>query len=157
MAAQGPDPHQARAAQLRLVEALRRYGAVHAALMRAFADHLAMNPTDAAALTEILFAEDAGNPLTPARLATRIGRSRPATTALIDRLAAGGHVRRAPHPADRRAVTLHAGAGVGAATFAFFTPLSIAVDRLLAGTSDGEIAAFSARLDAVTEAIADTL
>ncbi|MET9534725.1 MULTISPECIES: MarR family transcriptional regulator [unclassified Streptomyces] len=45
-------------------------------------------------------------PTTPTDLARRLDASTAATTLVIDRLAAGGHVTRQPHPTDRRKVII---------------------------------------------------
>ena len=139
--------------QLRLVSALRRYGAAHAGLMLAFARHLALHPTDAAALSEILLAEDLGAPLSPATLARRIGRSRPATTAVLDRLAAEGLVARAPHPSDGRATVLGAGPRIGAAIPQFFQPLSDAMAATLAPHDPAQVEALIAMVGEVTDCV----
>lgn len=136
-----------------LVMALRHYGGVHAALMRGFADALAMNTTDAAALSEVLTAEDAGAPLSPAALAARIGRSRPATSAVLNRLEGAGLIRRGPHPTDRRASVLRADARVHQATAQHFLPLSNTVEARLAAFSHDQITTAIGVIDAMTEAI----
>lgn len=147
-----PDPRRQQAV---LVESLRRYGAVHADLMRSFAEHLTLHPIDATALSEILFADDGGAPLTPAALARRIGRSRPATTALVGRLVAQGYVERVPHPDDGRAVILKGAARVGEATATFFIPYAAALDRVLAAHDPAAVDRSVALLDEVTAAIRD--
>lgn len=44
--------------------------------------------------------------MTPSELATRLEMSTAATTHVIDRLVAVGHVERRPHPVDRRKITV---------------------------------------------------
>jgi DNA-binding MarR family transcriptional regulator len=82
-----------------------------------------LHSTDATALIEILAAEERGTPLTPARLSERIGLSFGATSTLLNRLEAVGHVTRSRVHADRRIVTLHSTAGVQAIAEKFFDPL----------------------------------
>jgi DNA-binding MarR family transcriptional regulator len=49
---------------------------------------------------------DADGGLGPSELARRLQMTTGAVTALVDRLEAGGHVTRAPHPSDRRRVVI---------------------------------------------------
>ena len=99
-------------------------------------------------------AED-DHPATPAALARRIGRSRPATTALVGRLVAQGYVERVPHPDDGRAVILKGAARVGEATATFFIPYAGALDRVLAAHDPAAVDRSVALLDEVTAAIRD--
>lgn len=147
------EPSASDNVQTELVASLRRYGAAHAALMRSFADHLSMNTTDAAALSEILFAADMGQPLTPAELAQRVGRSRPATTAILARLLAAGVIRREPHPHDGRAAILLAGSQIEAAIPAFFQALSGAMSARLARHDPRLVRELITLLDDTTECI----
>lgn len=63
---------------------------------------LGLAPSDLQAL-EHLFAD---GPLGPAEIATRLGLTTPAATALVDRLERAGHVERRPHPTDRRRLVI---------------------------------------------------
>ena len=76
----------------RVLTGLRSFGADYAEFTRRFAASLGLHTTDAAALVEILYAEDRGTPLSPARLAERIGLSSGATTALLNRLETAGYM-----------------------------------------------------------------
>ncbi len=62
--------------------------------------------TDMNALGFVLDAAGRGEPISPSRLAARLGLSPSATTALIDRLEVSGHLERHRDPDDRRRVTL---------------------------------------------------
>ena len=62
--------------------------------------------TEAAALSEIIYAEDAGKPSSPVMLAKKLGLSKPALSACINRLEAAGHVQRSKEFAERRVVSL---------------------------------------------------
>ena len=57
-------------------------------------------------LTALVVLDAADGPVGLAELGRRLGLGRPATTALADRLAARGLVRRVPDPDDRRRVRL---------------------------------------------------
>jgi DNA-binding MarR family transcriptional regulator len=63
---------------------------------------LTVNMTDLQAMEHLM----EGGPMTPSRLASRLAMSTAATTHVIDRLVAAGHVERRPHPDDRRKVTV---------------------------------------------------
>ncbi|MFC6259266.1 MarR family winged helix-turn-helix transcriptional regulator, partial [Kocuria oceani] len=53
----------------------------------------------------------AGRTVSPRDLAARLGISSASTTTLLDRLTKSGHVRREPHPTDRRALIVTATEG----------------------------------------------
>jgi DNA-binding MarR family transcriptional regulator len=107
-----------------LIQGLRAFGSTQTELGRLFARSRRMHTTDAAAIVEILTAEDHGQPLTPARLAERIGLSTGATSTLLNRLEAAGHILRSREHSDRRIVTLHSTPAIHAAADAFFAPLT---------------------------------
>lgn len=109
-----------------------------------------MHRTDLQALAHLMAAERGGDPLTPTALADRLTLSRPATTALLDRLEGAGHVRRAPDPGDRRRTivgTTEQARGVGSAIFG---PLASAMRTMAADYDDAELAV-------VTRFLADAL
>lgn len=62
--------------------------------------------TDILALQIVFEAEKEGLAVSPRGLSERLGITSAATTMLIDRLEASGHVRRERHPRDRRSVIL---------------------------------------------------
>ena len=107
----------------RLTEALRTYGATYAQLGREFAASEGLHTSDATALLEILAAEERGTPLSPARLSERIGLTFGATSTLLNRLEAAGHVARSRVHTDRRIVSLHSTQGVHQLAGDFFGPL----------------------------------
>ncbi len=61
-----------------------------------------IDPRALVALGLVLERSRAGLSTGPADLRRALGLSSPATTALVDRLVASGHLRRGAHPADRR-------------------------------------------------------
>lgn len=63
---------------------------------------LEVNTTDLSAMEHLM----QNGPMTPSELATRLEMSTAATTHVIDRLVAVGHVERRPHPVDRRKITV---------------------------------------------------
>lgn len=65
-----------------------------------------MGEKDVLALRYVMEADQAGEPMTPRRLAERLGISSASTTALLDRLVRSGHIARRPHPSDRRSLVI---------------------------------------------------
>lgn len=63
--------------------------------------------------------------MSPGELATAVGLSAPATTALLDRLVDAGHVERSTHPVDRRRTVLTVTDAARATGFAIFGPLAV--------------------------------
>ncbi|MGW3399616.1 MarR family winged helix-turn-helix transcriptional regulator [Streptomyces sp. NRRL F-5193] len=115
----------------RLMESLRIYGGHYSELSRRFAAWLGLHSTDATAVLEIAAAEERGTPLSPARLSERISLSTGATTALLNRLEAAGHITRAREHSDRRIVTLRSGAHIQERADEFFGPLAHRLDTAM--------------------------
>ncbi|MFJ6850568.1 MarR family winged helix-turn-helix transcriptional regulator [Streptomyces sp. NPDC091271] len=115
----------------RLMEGLRIYGGHYAELSRRFAAWLGLHSTDATAVLEIAAAEERGTPLSPARLSERISLSTGATTALLNRLEAAGHVTRTREHSDRRVVTLRSGPHIQERADEFFGPLALRLDATM--------------------------
>lgn len=104
-----------RLLQLLTVESdqfVERFGARHG-----------LHRTDMNALAFVLDAAQRGEPMSPTRLASRLGLSPSATTAVIDRLEASGHLERHRVPGDRRRVTLSMSETARLAGRGMFTPL----------------------------------
>nr|WP_244888864.1 MarR family transcriptional regulator [Streptomyces purpureus] len=104
------------------MDGLRAFGANYTEFTQRFARWLGLHSTDAAALAEILYAEDQGVLLSPARLSERISLSSGATTAVLNRLERAGHVIRTREHTDRRVVTLRSSADVRPRAEEFFGP-----------------------------------
>jgi MarR family transcriptional regulator, organic hydroperoxide resistance regulator len=119
----------------RLMDRIRAFGASYTEMTRRFATWLGLHSRDAAALAEILYAEDLGKPLSPARLGERISLTSGATTALLNRLEKAEYIVRSREHADRRIVTLRSSPGVRAPAEKFFRAYS---DRLSAEFSTYE-------------------
>lgn len=75
-------------------------------LMGAFAAQQGLHPTDVAALTRIMVAEEAGAPLTAGALAEELALTSGAVTSVVDRLERAGYVVRVRDHGDRRKVLL---------------------------------------------------
>ncbi|MGW2483432.1 MarR family winged helix-turn-helix transcriptional regulator [Streptomyces sp. NPDC001571] len=115
----------------RLMESLRVYGGHYTEFGRRFAAWLGLHSTDATAVLEIAAAEERGTPLSPARLSERISLSTGATTALLNRLEAAGHITRAREHSDRRVVTLRSGGHIQERADEFFGPLAHRMDTAM--------------------------
>ncbi|BBZ79247.1 hypothetical protein MANY_45840 [Mycolicibacterium anyangense] len=108
---------------------------------RAFAGVHDLSANDFRALTHVMVAENAGTPLTPGDLKARMGMSGAAITYLVERMIDSGHLRREPHPADRRKVILrYADHGIEVGK-AFFTPLATHTHRALAELPESDLEA----------------
>ncbi|MBW6434692.1 MarR family transcriptional regulator [Actinoplanes hulinensis] len=122
-----------------LVDLLNTYSSEANHIGHAFAHLHRLNATDLHALLAVMHAERRGAPLTPGKLGEAIGLTSGATTALIDRLERGGHLRRSRESADRRVVHLrYADAGMALA-LSFFAPLSPRTDEVMARFGVGEL------------------
>ncbi len=124
-----------------IVNSLRTYGGSHVELTRAFADSLGLHSTDAAALSEIIYAEDRGDPISPMILAKKLGLSKSALSACINRLETAEHVKRMRESSDRRVITLHCSPDIYKHAGLFFMPLSAKMEIILnkLSQSDAEI------------------
>ncbi|MFD5642909.1 MarR family winged helix-turn-helix transcriptional regulator [Streptomyces anulatus] len=126
----------------RVMDGLRAFGANYTEFTRRFATWLGLHSTDAAALVEILYAEDQGAPLSPARLSERVSLSSGATAILLKRLEQAGHIVRTRESADRRVVTLRSSPGIRPRAIAFFGPYSERMAEAMAAYSPQEIQHF---------------
>ncbi|MEB8336189.1 MarR family winged helix-turn-helix transcriptional regulator [Streptomyces endophyticus] len=124
-------PDDVAAQRERLMEGLRVYGSHYAELSRRFAAWLGLYSTDATAVLEIAAAEERGTLLSPARLSERISLSTGATTALLNRLEAAGHITRTREHSDRRVVSLRSGAHIQERADEFFGPLAHRLDATM--------------------------
>jgi DNA-binding MarR family transcriptional regulator len=107
-------------------------GAVDAAAAQVFGLHI----TDLRGLGRLW----AGGPMTAGALADAVGLTRGATTALIDRLEAAGHVRRVRGIEDRRTVAVELTPSATALVDAIWGPIGAAGRDLLADCTDEQLA-----------------
>lgn len=115
-----------------------------------------LSPTDANALGQVLWAEHAGEPLSPAQLARQIGMTSGATSVLVDRLEAAGHVTRHRESTDRRRVTLRGTDAARAANAAFLGFAGQEVAGALRAADRDELRASLAFLERMTRAASAT-
>ena len=74
-------------------------------------ESMKMGEADLRALRFLLRTEAEGRLATPNDLAVLLGIKSSSITIMLDRLTASGHVRRAPHPTDRRSIVITATPG----------------------------------------------
>ena len=139
-----------------LVDALRRFTVESDVFVDVFARRHHLGRSDLNAIMWISTGEQTGRPITAGELAGRLGLGPPATTALVDRLEAAGHVRRTRDPQDRRKVTIVMQPPALKVASEFFVPLGRLMSRALEGTSSEDMRQATAivrrLITAVTEA-----
>jgi len=119
-AGRGPEPLVEE-----LIAALREFTVESDVFVEVFAGAHGLGRSDLNAIMWISDGSGRGSRMTIGQLAGKLGLGRPAATALIDRLEASGHVRRARDSRDRRKVTLEVEPRALALAVAFFQPLGI--------------------------------
>lgn len=90
----------------RIMEAMRAYRAAEMTMRRRTQDSMAMGENELLVLRYLTRASGTGREVTPIDLARHLGVSTASMTALLDRLERSGHLRRDPHPTDRRKVVV---------------------------------------------------
>ena len=137
----------------RALQSLISFATVQHELGRHFARARRMHSTDATAIVEVLTAEERGEPLTPARLADRIGLSTGATSTLLNRLEEAGHLVRSREHQDRRVVTLHSTQSIHDTADAFFAPVSQELHAVMREYSPDELDLVTSVADRLRKAI----
>jgi DNA-binding MarR family transcriptional regulator len=89
-----------------VLEALRRWRETERRTSEASRRYMKLGDTDMRALRFIIAMKNHGRVVTPGAIAEHLGITTASTTKLIDRLAVGNHVRRFPHPSDRRSLAI---------------------------------------------------
>ncbi|AMG84923.1 MarR family transcriptional regulator [Microbacterium sp. PAMC 28756] len=90
----------------RVMEALGGLRDAEQRLSQASRRYMQLNETDMRALHYLIVCANRSLVATPSGIAHHLGVSTAATTKLLDRLEKGGHIRRSPHPTDRRALAI---------------------------------------------------
>lgn len=116
-----------------VVKALDYLAMVEKSIDRVTLNALGIGPNDARVLRHLLDLEASDEPATPRSLATMLGISSAATTALIDRLVHAGLVEREPHPADRRSIIVRATVPAGSPARRLLAVRRVAVALAAAG------------------------
>lgn len=89
-----------------VMRAMRAWKIEEARQSRVSSEFMRLGERDMQALRFILAGERAHEPVTAVMVAEYLGITSAATTKLLDRLEQAGHVERARHPDDRRAIVL---------------------------------------------------
>ncbi|WP_224744436.1 MarR family transcriptional regulator [Chryseoglobus sp. 28M-23] len=118
---------------------------------RALGSELTVNPTDLHAMEHLIMS----GPLSPSELSRRLGVTSAATTTVVDRLTALGHVRREPHPSDRRGIRVVASEASTARAMGRIMPMIAGVDSVLDDFDEAEQAAITRYLQRVVEQYRD--
>ncbi|GAA1360236.1 MarR family winged helix-turn-helix transcriptional regulator [Arthrobacter rhombi] len=125
--------------------------------------HLKTNETDFQAMQHLL----QSGPMTHSELAAELHLTTAAVTSVIDRLVRAGHVRRHPHPSDRRRVVVEPTESSVREAMAQLMPMIMATDALVRGMDhagqhavttylDGVVASMQDRIDAMASAAGGT-
>ncbi|MDI2098866.1 MarR family winged helix-turn-helix transcriptional regulator [Ruicaihuangia caeni] len=99
-----PGAEQAEIADV--MRAMMEWKLAEAEQSKASSKYMALSEREMRAIRFILAGHRCGVAVTPAMLSEYLEITSAATTKLLDRLEAGGHTTRSPHPTDRRAITL---------------------------------------------------
>lgn len=91
---------------VRVLDALRDWRAAEERLSEASRRLMKLGDNDMRALRYIVVVTDRGDVATARGIAEHLGISSAATTKLLDRLERGDHIRRRPHPHDRRSSSI---------------------------------------------------
>jgi DNA-binding MarR family transcriptional regulator len=137
----------------RLLELLYRRDVALSARRSVIARMLRVTETELLALIHLLHQGD----LAPSRIAELLDLSSGGATALVQRLAAGGHITRHPHPNDRRSTLLRIAPRTAAALADADKSLLPALDALsdkLSGEQQATVAAFLSELADLFEELA---
>ncbi|MGP5724556.1 MarR family winged helix-turn-helix transcriptional regulator [Arthrobacter rhombi] len=120
---------------LRLVELLQQFVMATDRYVEIAGSGHGMHRTDLNALSYVMRSEQAGQAPTASNISAELNLSSPATSALLNRLAASGHITRDRHDADRRVVRIRSTATAVADGRAMFTALAAELGDVIAGYS----------------------
>jgi DNA-binding MarR family transcriptional regulator len=137
-----------------ITEATRRLEIAMSRLTGVFARDVGVSVPELLALEHLAGGEGLG----PSDLARRLQLTSGSATALVDRLEAGGHAVRAPHPSDRRRVVVRRTAKADEDLRLEAGQLVAGVNELAAGLSEAQrrvVGEFLERLIDIIERTAD--
>jgi DNA-binding MarR family transcriptional regulator len=140
------------AEQTAVMRRLRDWAVGFAELNQHLAAWMDLPGSDANALGQIIWAAEEGRPLSPAALSRQIGMTSGATTVLLNRLEAAGHIRRSREHADRRRVTLRPEPQARERTRQFLAVAGVEVAETLRTTGAQELRQVASFLTRITAA-----
>lgn len=91
---------------VRVMDAMFRWREAERRVSEASRRYMRLGDNDMKALRLAVVMSDRDEPVTARDIADHLGISSASTTKLLDRLEAAGHIRRTPHPTDRRALAV---------------------------------------------------
>lgn len=91
---------------VRLMDAMFRWREAEQRVTRASHEYMRLGTTDMKALRFAIVMAERGQHVTAKDIAEHLGITSAATTKLLDRLEAVGHIARTRHPSDRRAIAV---------------------------------------------------
>lgn len=136
----------------RIAQALRGFTNESEIYVAAVGREAGMHRTDLTGLSVVMDRGDQGGTTTPGQLSATMHLSAPATSAMLDRLERLDHVRRVPHPTDRRSVTVEMTEHARAVGTAMFTPLRDHLAPVYARRSAAELDLIATFLEEVVDA-----
>lgn len=141
--------------EVAVMHRLREWTAASEELNRHLSAWLGLSVTDAEALGEIVWAAQAGRPVSPIDLARRIGMTSGAVSVLIDRLERAGFVSRHRDDHDRRRVSLHPSPAALEGVSGFLDLAGAEIAAAMKQTSAEEVRVVRAFLERMTSASTD--
>lgn len=147
-----PPPHPeapAGWAPSELTVLLQRVLQLSAEVRHAMAVRMALSPHELAAMQHLM-----GEPMGPVELSRRLHMTSASATVLVRRLEHAGHVRREPHPDDRRRRVVHPTREGAVAVFAEVAPLVAGLVEAEADLDDTQCATVAGYLERVAQALA---
>jgi DNA-binding MarR family transcriptional regulator len=139
-----------------LVKALQTFTVESDVFVEVFARAHGLGRTDMNAIMWISTGTRTGTPVTVGELAARLGLGAPATSALVDRLEAVGHVERTRDPNDRRRVTIEMQPQALELASAYFQPLGRTMADAVADMSDEDLRTTAEVVRKLMEAVVRT-
>ncbi len=140
------------AGEARVVRALRSGTHESELYVAAAGRETAMHRTDLTALARVMDRGQLGETTTPGQLSAALQLSAPATTAMLDRLERLGHVRRVPHPTDRRSVVVEMTDHARQVGGDMFGPLAAHLGPVFGARTEAELADIASFLEQVVDA-----
>lgn len=138
--------------QAAVAETLRLFAVEMERYVSAASAEAAIHRTDLTALSHAMDATQSGGRLTPGELAVRMGLSPSATTTMLDRLEAAGHMVRSRDSTDRRVVSLAVTEHAHQVGYQVFAPLAQAFDDVMVDYEPAELAVVQRFLEQIVEA-----
>ena len=129
----------------------RRMGSMSTLHNHAVADFAGLHPTD----QECIDLLDWTGPLSAGEIGAHLGLSSGAVTGLVDRLEAGGWVRRERDPDDRRRVFVHLSGERTAELWPLYQPLAEAINAYRDGLAERDLRVVVVFLELANETIAE--